>query len=109
MNPALMGKGTLKNLRTAKVKRRTRYTQASMKEVLLSGSKDSQFSYDAEIEGNYHGAMTYYALQAIQNANYTITYTDLHKRLLKLLKAAKYPQEPQLEGKAKNKKKLIFT
>jgi hypothetical protein len=80
-----------------------------MKVVLLSGCTASEYSYDALIGGKYHGAMTYFALQAIREANYDLTYSQLRSRLLYLLDEAGYPQHPQLEGAAANKKKRIFS
>jgi hypothetical protein len=80
-----------------------------MKEILLSGCTDREYSYDAFIQGKYHGAMTYYALQAIREANYQLTYQQLHSRLLFLLDDAGYNQHPRLEGRAANKKRPLFT
>jgi hypothetical protein len=79
-----------------------------MKEILLSGASDKQYATDAVIEGTYHGAMTYFAIQAIREANYRITYSELIERLRDLI-AADYSQDPQLEGKEENKQKQIFT
>jgi len=56
-----------------------------MKDVLLSGCTASEYSYDALIGGKYHGAMTYFAIQAIREANYDLTYSQLRSRLLYLL------------------------
>jgi hypothetical protein len=78
-----------------------------MKEVLLSGCTDREYSYDAYFNGKYHGAMTYYALEAIRRSNYQLTYSQLHQRIGYLIED--YPQHPQLEGKAANKKRQIFS
>ena len=80
-----------------------------MKEVLLSGCTDKEYSYDALIDGAYHGAMTYHAIWAIREANYRITYAQLHTRLNYLLAKASYQQHPQLEGSHRNKRRQIFT
>ena len=48
-----------------------------MHEVLVSGCRDNQYSYDARIDGTYHGAMTYFALRTIEEANYKLTYEEL--------------------------------
>lgn len=109
LNPALRGDPVLENPWRARQKRKSRYPESKMKEVLLSGSTDKEYSYDALIGGTYHGAMTYYALQAIKEANYQITYQQLHTRLTYLLDDAGYPQHPQLEGSIAHKKRLIFT
>ncbi len=109
LSPALRGETVLANPWRAKPKGKTKYPESKMKDVLLSGCSDKEYSYDALIGGVYHGSMTYFALQAIKAANYKITYQQLHSRLLYLLDDAGYPQHPQLEGKGTNKKKQIFT
>ncbi len=102
-----MGRELLENPWTAKPKGKTKYPESKMKDVLLSGCTDKEYSYDALIGGTYHGALTYYALKAIEEANYQITFQQLHTRVLALLEN-EYPQHPQLEGKKTNKKKQIF-
>jgi len=109
LHPSLLGRPLLSNPWQAQDRSKNKYPQAKMKEILLSGCKASEYSYDALIGGKYHGAMTYYALQAIHHANYEITYAQLHSRLNHLLDDAGYPQHPQLEGTTANKKKQIFT
>lgn len=108
LNPALMGRAVLQNPWKAMPKGKTKFPESKMKEVLLSGCTDKEYSYDALINGKYHGAMTYFALQAIQEANYQITFQQLIKRLLFLLDNEGYNQHPQLEGKTANKKKKMF-
>lgn len=108
LNPALRKGDVLENPWKAKSKKTEKYPEHEMKDVLLSGCTDKQYSYDALIEGAYHGAMTYYALKAIEDANYEITYLQLHERLNFLVDDAGYPQEPQLEGSLENKKRQIF-
>ena len=93
----------------AKAKGKIKYPESKMPDVLVSGCTDKEYSYDALIGETYHGAMTYFALQAIKEANYQITLQQLHRRLLFLLDNEGYNQHPQLEGKTANKKKRIFT
>jgi metacaspase-1 len=109
LSPALMGKAVLENPFKAKPKGKEKYPESTMKAVLLSGCTDREYSYDARIGGTYHGAMTYYALQAIREANYRITLQQLHTRILHLIDEGGYPQHPQLEGKKANKKRQIFS
>jgi metacaspase-1 len=109
LHPALIGKGVLPNPFQAVDRSKVKYPQSKMKDVLLSGCTASEYSYDALIGGKYHGAMTYFAIQAISDANYDLTYSQLRSRLLYLLDEAGYPQHPQLEGAAANKKKRIFS
>ncbi len=109
LSPAFRGDPVLENPWKAKPKRHEKYPEKKMKEVLLTGSTDREYSHDAFFSGTYHGAMTYYALQAIQAANYKITYAQLASRVNFLIEDAGYPQHPQLEGNNKNKKRLIFS
>jgi hypothetical protein len=80
-----------------------------MKEVLVSGCRDNQYSYDARIDGTYHGAMSYFALQIIEEANYELSYQDLWDELVVRLATEGYDQEPQLEGKSTNKRRQLFS
>lgn len=107
LSPALRGLPILKNPWKAQPKAKMKYPESKMNEVLLSGCTDKEYSYDAYFGGVYHGAMTYYALRAIREANYQLTYAQLHRRLGSLIED--YPQHPQLEGKSINKKRRIFS
>jgi metacaspase-1 len=109
LSPALRGAPVLENPWKARPRAQEKYPESAMREGLLSGCTDKEYSYDALIGGVYHGAMTYFALQAIQAANYHITYEQLHTRVNALLDEAGYPQHPQLEGAATTKKRWIFT
>jgi metacaspase-1 len=88
-----------------------KYPESGMKEILLSGCKSNQTSADAYIDSisEYYGAMSYYAMQTIKDANYKLTYAQLHARLLPTLEDQQYNQVPQLEGKDTNKRRQIFT
>jgi hypothetical protein len=109
LNPQAIGRKALADPRAAAAKRAAKPTQTAMKEVLLSGCSPTEYSYDARLGDKYHGAMTFHALKAIAAANHKISWADLHTRTRSLLDAARYPQHPQLEGTAANKKKPIFT
>ncbi|NUO09590.1 MAG: caspase family protein [Candidatus Brocadia sp.] len=109
LNPALRGDKIVPDIWNARPKRSVKHPQSKMKELLISGCTDKEYSYDALIEGVYHGAMTYFALKAIRDANYKITYAQLLTRMRFMLDQAGYPQHPQLEGKYTNKKRQVFT
>jgi hypothetical protein len=109
LHPSLIGKSALSNPFKAVARGKVKHPQSKMKDVLLSGCTSSEYSYDALIGGKYHGAMTYFAIQAIRDAGYSITYAQLCSRLNYLLDEAGYPQHPQLEGTTANKKKRIFS
>jgi hypothetical protein len=85
------------------------FTQATMRHVLLSGCMDAEVSYDAMIDGRYHGAMSFHALKVIREANYEITYRQLAERLEPMVVNAGFPQHPRLEGRSDLKEKQIFT
>lgn len=109
LNPALFGAPALDDRWELKARVVRRSPQSKMKELLLSGCGEREYSYDALIGGVYHGAMTYYALQAIRAASFRITYAELVGRVKSLLAEAGFDQHPQLEGKSQNKKRQVFT
>jgi hypothetical protein len=88
-----------------------RYPESEMRELLLAGCTDTESSYDALLGATYHGAMTHFALAAIQAAKYHITSEQLVTRLGKLFAESQFAsiQHPQLEGRAENKARQIFT
>jgi len=79
-----------------------------MNEILITGCKDSELSYDASFGGRANGAFTYYALQVL-NSNPDATYAEFYTKLRQLLPNSKHPQTPQLEGKEENKKLKMFS
>lgn len=83
-------------------------SQETMVEVLLTGCKPTEYSYDAYIGGKYSGAMSAYALKIIK-ANPKITWKNMYAELRKNLPSGKYPQTPQLEGNKLNLDKPIFS
>lgn len=66
-------------------------------ETLVSGCRDDQTSADADIEGTYNGALTYYLVRAMRE-DPQATYRALHARTLAGL-SGNYDQVPQLEGR----------
>ena len=112
LHPAVRGARALTDaeMRAARKKKRQEvFPESGMNEILLSGCKDIQTSADAFIEGDYHGAMTYYAIKSIEEAGYKLTYAELRERLCEYLEEESFDQVPQLEGKEENKNRQIFT
>jgi metacaspase-1 len=109
LSPSLRGDPVLQNPWKAKPKADIKYPESRMQEILLTGCTDKEYSYDAKIGGRYHGAMTYFALQAINEANFTPTWQQMYTHLTNLIDSAGYPQHPQLEGQRSNKKRPIFS
>ena len=109
LSPALRGDTVLENPWKAKPKGEVKYPESQMKEVLLTGCSDKEYSYDAMIGGRYHGAMSYFALQAIRQANFTPTWQQMYTQLSNTIDSAGYPQHPQLEGPRSKKKLTVFS
>lgn len=93
------------------VKRRamsTGISEENMREVLISGCKSDEYSYDAFIQGRNNGAFTRACLDILNNAA-NLTYTQFYSELRKKLPSGEYPQTPQLEGSLSNKSKIMFS
>lgn len=89
-----------------KLKRRKQFlAEEDMVEILMSGCSDSEYSYDAYIDGAFTGAFTHYALKAFSVG---MTFKDWHETIKLYLPSTSYPQTPQLEGSAANKKLIAF-
>ncbi len=108
-DPAKRGDPVLPRSLEAPPPRRNGYSESDMNEVLLSGCRADESSYDDRIGGVFQGAMSYHALKAIRDANYKLTYAQLHARLTDLLANTEYRQHPQLEGRDENKDRQIFS
>lgn len=80
-------------------------TQEDMKEMVLTGCSDTEYSYDAYINGKWNGAMTAFATSCVATNQ---TYNEFFTKLKAKLPSNSYPQTPQLEGKAENKVKKMF-
>ena len=72
---------------------------AELPELLITGCRDTQTSADAFINGRYNGALTFALVEAIRKTKGRLTYRQLHDRAAEVLKARKFEQVPQLEGK----------
>jgi hypothetical protein len=79
-------------------KRKSDIVHADIKEMLITGCRDTQTSADAHIGGSFNGALTYYLVESITEAKGTLTYRELHQRTIAKLKSNQYDQVPQLEG-----------
>ena len=66
--------------RTARPRDAELYPESGMRELLLSGCRSDQYSYDARFGRTFHGAMSFFAQQVIADAGYRITYRTLHRR-----------------------------
>lgn len=89
--------------------RQERYPDGELNEILLAGCRPHQYAFDARVGATYHGAMTGYALQAIREHGYDLTYADLHARLVELLADAGFEQAPRLEARDDDSKRRLFS
>lgn len=71
---------------------------ANIGECLITGCRDTQTSADAHIGGAYNGALTYYLVEAIKEAQGQVSYRELHAQTVAKLKQNDFDQVPQLEG-----------
>lgn len=83
-------------------------SQENMIEILLTGCRNIEYSYDANIKGKFMGAMSSSAIEIIK-ANPATTWNEFYKELRKILPSKRFRQTPQLEGSSENKSKPLFT
>jgi hypothetical protein len=109
LSPEKRGKVGVVNPAARSIQRRKKFPEESMTELLLSGCKPRESSYDDQFGNVFHGALTFYALETLREKNYKVTWKDLHKAVLKKLHANEYDQSPRLEGRAARKARQVFT
>jgi hypothetical protein len=76
--------------------------------VLIAGCRSDQTSADAWIDGDYHGALTYYLWRSLRDAKWTTSYRKLIAATGAALADHNYDQVPQLEGPAKLLSGVVF-
>jgi hypothetical protein len=69
--------------------------------VLIAGCRSDQTSADAWIDGDYHGALTYYLWRSLRSSKWKTTYRKLITATGAALADHNYDQVPQLEGPVK--------
>jgi hypothetical protein len=90
---ALYRYGVRSSLRGGRGDRR----RSAMNHVLLAGSKDTQTSADAFIDGDFNGAFSYYFCETIREAGPQIDQRDLIGKVRTALADNQFSQIPQLE------------
>ncbi|MFA5312350.1 MAG: caspase family protein [Methanomassiliicoccales archaeon] len=83
------------------------YPQENMKEVLISGCSDKEYSYDANFSIPM-GAFSHFAIDVLRSKP-NVTYKEFYALLRTKLPSSQYPQTPQLEGAETNLNKLVFS
>lgn len=69
--------------------------------VLIAGCRANQTSADAWIDGDYHGALTYYLWRSMRAARWSTTYRKLLAATGEALADHNFDQVPQIEGPSK--------
>lgn len=97
--PSLTGFQKLQGLKARSL--RSSLVQAgNPNHILWAACRDDQTSADAYIDGDWHGAFTFYLCRELQAAQGDLTRRSLLKRVKEQLKKNAYTQVPQLEYKA---------
>jgi metacaspase-1 len=76
--------------------------------VLLAACRADQVAADAAIDGEYHGAFTYYLCRSLEEAGCAGSYNDLLKRVRRSLSRNGFDQVPQFEGPASLLQRPVF-
>ncbi len=100
-------RGTVHRAPAAK-RRRSDVVLADIPEVLISGCRDTQTSADAWLGNAFNGALTYNLVAALREARGSITYRELHAKVVQRLKRGKFDQVPQLEGQRTSLERLFL-
>lgn len=77
---------------------------ADMKWIAISGCGETQYSADAFIGGDYHGAFTYYAMNSLLPG---MTYYDWFNKIRTILPNAMFEQAPDMEGPEELKNRVV--
>jgi hypothetical protein len=80
-------------------KRESDVVHTDIREMLITGCRDTQTAADAQIDGTFNGAFTYYLVESIREAEGKLTYRELHERTTAKLRLNDFDQVPQLEGR----------
>ena len=73
--------------------------------VVISGCAENETSSDAEIDGVFHGAFSYFAFYTLRG---NMTYRQWHAKIREFLPSRDFDQSPTLEGPDELLDKLVF-
>jgi hypothetical protein len=76
--------------------------------ILIAGCRSDQVSADAYIDGDYHGALTYYLCKALEETGTGLSYRELAERVRRTLREHQFEQVPQFEGPASLLRGSVF-
>jgi hypothetical protein len=105
--PATFLKESTRGL-TSLVPTRMRPRKVGGSSLLLSGTDDLTYSYDAVINGRPNGAFTRALLDSLAELHSPANYLDLWKKVRTKLPSAEYPQYPAILGERHIKRWGIF-
>jgi alkyl hydroperoxide reductase subunit AhpF len=71
------------------------YRETKGNVILVSGCKDNQVSYDASINNQFNGVLTWVIINVLEN-NENITWASLLKKAREIIAMNKFDQIPQL-------------
>ncbi len=77
-------------------------------EILLSGCKDDEYSFDAFIDSRRNGAFSAIAIR-IMKENPSTSYDEFYTELRKYLPSVSYQQSPQIRGGLEARRRKLFT
>jgi hypothetical protein len=97
------------DLSPSSVSKKIMSPQENMNEVLITGCKSTEYSYDARFGGKPMGAMSYHALRILKENSTPLSYDDFYTQLRAKLPQRRYPQTPQLEGSEENRGRKMFS
>jgi hypothetical protein len=81
---------------TRKRRKRNIFRSAGMDHIVITGCAEQQTSADAYLNGQYNGALTYYAVKSFTKG---MTYSQWYKEIRRHLPSRYFDQIPQLEGR----------
>ncbi len=76
-------------------------------DLLLSGCKDTEYSYDTSFQGRPNGAFTYYALKTLRERS-PVNYDAWFNAVREYLPSNRLPQTPQILGTATARRFAVF-
>ena len=112
-NPVIEDLGVDKALTMTKPKKELKVAKIGQKAakggaLLVSACRANQVADDAWINGDFHGALTFYFYKVVSEAQFKISYSELVEKVRADLKAAHHRQVPQLEGPKDYMKEQLF-
>lgn len=73
--------------------------------IVISGCGATQYSADAYISGEYHGAFTWFCMKTLKPG---ITYRQWYNEIKRNLPSTEFEQDPTLEGKNELLDRVVF-